>query len=731
MSLLNRWVIPGLTAVGLVAAISLISETGKIEKDLTTRSQALLDEKGMDWASIVFSGRDGVLQGTAPETGMSQSTIDQLQELWGVRVVTDETELLPEQKPFTWGLERRAGALSMFGYLPYDLVETTPTRLADATGGLEVATNAEAARGAPADIARAVDLSGQMLKLLPDGKAMLVDDRLTIDGNLEDGNREHYNAFADLQDLAGNAGLDGITLDFGVRKPLPPTEAPYSWALTRKDKALGMFGYLPEAALETMPAKVAGIIKEADLTLQIEAARGEPKGLWEVIDISARLLAKLPDAKADLLGRKLTISGYLEDGNRDHMALFDTISAQVAGIAIDGIEFDFQIERPLPPVVSPFTWGLSREGNTLAMSGFLTEPLLQQVPEKAAGLLKDGDFASSVLVARGAPDGLLAATDFSASILKQLPAGKAMLSDKILTISGALEDGNDDHVALYQKLKKQIARAKLGDVSLDWQIVEPKKPMPKVNGFTIRRTEAGVDLTGAVPSEKVRKSLLELARRKFGIAGVTSDLEVWTRGGIAGLRNRDYTRLTQTALQAVSRLGSGEATLGEAGLSLKGGAYYDGALEQVQQLLAKNMPRGMELQSELAVAEPGEAVDADRCQVLLKTALEQNTILFDSGRASISSDSFGLLDGLIYTARRCPDSRLQIEGHTDDVGDDATNQLLSERRAASVLGYLVGAGLAEERLEAIGYGETRPVADNATREGKAKNRRIEFLILAQ
>jgi outer membrane protein OmpA-like peptidoglycan-associated protein len=70
--------------------------------------------------------------------------------------------------------------------------------------------------------------------------------------------------------------------------------------------------------------------------------------------------------------------------------------------------------------------------------------------------------------------------------------------------------------------------------------------------------------------------------------------------------------------------------------------------------------------------------------------------------------------------------RLRIEGHTDDVGADEFNQKLSQDRADSVRTYLVGKGIAEDRLEAVGYGETKPVQDNKTSAGRAANRRTEF-----
>ena len=90
--------------------------------------------------------------------------------------------------------------------------------------------------------------------------------------------------------------------------------------------------------------------------------------------------------------------------------------------------------------------------------------------------------------------------------------------------------------------------------------------------------------------------------------------------------------------------------------------------------------------------------------------------------------SAGLLDRLIETALRCPNANIEIAGHTDSDGDDAANQELSEKRAQAVADYLVKAGLPATRFSAVGYGETQPVAGNDSGEGKAQNRRIDFVV---
>ena len=106
-------------------------------------------------------------------------------------------------------------------------------------------------------------------------------------------------------------------------------------------------------------------------------------------------------------------------------------------------------------------------------------------------------------------------------------------------------------------------------------------------------------------------------------------------------------------------------------------------------------------------------------------------IYFATSSAKILPKSFPVLNEAVAAMLRYDTLRVQVEGHTDDTGPDDANQKLSEERAASVRQHLVAKGVAAERVTSVGYGETRPVGDNKTNEGRAQNRRIEFRITTQ
>jgi OOP family OmpA-OmpF porin len=125
---------------------------------------------------------------------------------------------------------------------------------------------------------------------------------------------------------------------------------------------------------------------------------------------------------------------------------------------------------------------------------------------------------------------------------------------------------------------------------------------------------------------------------------------------------------------------------------------------------------------------PAPATDAK--PVLKKDKLEiPGQIVFESGKAILKPESEAGINQLKQYLDETPRvTKLRIEGHTDNVGSPESNEVLSGQRALAIKAALIAKGIAKERLLAVGFGQTKPLADNATEEGKAKNRRTEFRI---
>lgn len=123
----------------------------------------------------------------------------------------------------------------------------------------------------------------------------------------------------------------------------------------------------------------------------------------------------------------------------------------------------------------------------------------------------------------------------------------------------------------------------------------------------------------------------------------------------------------------------------------------------------------------------GTKVDAKGCEVMAKV-ISLSGILFHTNSAELRSESIAVLNATADTLNANKGVNVEIAGHTDDQGDATYNQNLSQQRAETVRSYLNSRGVDNARLSASGYGETQPVADNSTSEGRAQNRRVELRV---
>ncbi|MEO5829156.1 MAG: OmpA family protein, partial [Rhodanobacter sp.] len=128
------------------------------------------------------------------------------------------------------------------------------------------------------------------------------------------------------------------------------------------------------------------------------------------------------------------------------------------------------------------------------------------------------------------------------------------------------------------------------------------------------------------------------------------------------------------------------------------------------------------------VAAMAQAVTANQ----LRDELDKNGFItlhvnFDTGTAVLKPDDLATVQQIAIMMKAAPTLKLHVEGHTYNVGDAVSNKILSEARAKSVMDAIEQAGVAAERLGAAGFGQERPVADNRSEEGRAKNRRVELV----
>lgn len=122
--------------------------------------------------------------------------------------------------------------------------------------------------------------------------------------------------------------------------------------------------------------------------------------------------------------------------------------------------------------------------------------------------------------------------------------------------------------------------------------------------------------------------------------------------------------------------------------------------------------------------------EAGSCQEQIDTYLRKERMTFKPGKAEIADSSMHMLGMLAMIVRTCPNP-MEIAAHTDGQGDAEINLALSQRRADVVARHLVRHGVMPQKIRAVGYGESQPVGDNATEDGRRDNRRIELRVLGE
>jgi OOP family OmpA-OmpF porin len=428
-------------------------------------------------------------------------------------------------------------------------------------------------------------------------------------------------------------------------------------------------------------------------------------------DLGARSTAALKDAvldktKVSVEGRDVAIAAdaFSDAGRRTAVASVE---------AVPGVRL-VNDETRLVPEAKPFVWSAERDVVRVTLSGSAPLPSVKgKLSDAARSALGGVEVADQMNLARGAPLRFEAAALLLIDQIARLKDGKISISDTGVTLSGmARELGGREAIAAALKNLPEGFSVAANDVKAPPYVFQAYKDPVAVT----------LTLSGNVPDNNVHAAIAQAASRKFFSEKVVDNLKP-SIGAPSG-----FAAAVVPALGALSRLSTGTLVVSDREVKLSGDALYDAAAAQIRAGLGKDFPQNFQFKPDISVKPASAPVDPTVCQQLFADLLGKAKVRFESGQASIDPDSTGLLDRLVEIALRCPTSNIEVGGHTDTDGEDATNQALSEKRAQAVVDYLVKAGLPASRFTAVGYGSTQPVATNDTDDGKAQNRRIEFLV---
>lgn len=305
-------------------------------------------------------------------------------------------------------------------------------------------------------------------------------------------------------------------------------------------------------------------------------------------------------------------------------------------------------------------------------------------------------------------------------------------SGRDITLSGTVDTDSDS-----QMIEQNIAALTgVRAVNNEIEVLDVAKgSSPNTGRLQIDYDGQYIALTGTVKDESIKSQLLDAASGIVGPSKVAEDLalnEASSQASIAPIMR---------ALPLLSDLEFAQLLAEGGRIVLQGYTSNPSIKSMIENRLADQLSDDVELISMIEAPQVDDAPDntddshqrplaeqVKSCQTLFDDVMRKEKINFGTASDVINPDSQPLLQQLADLSIACPDVKIEIEGHTDTRGAAEMNRALSQRRADAVKTSLIRLGVEKQRLSAIGYGETRPIASEATADGLQKNRRIEFTI---
>lgn len=708
----SYWLL-GLVPIALLSWIAVQFEHENIQDDLATRARMALHRAGHTWAEPVFAGRDGAVAGKALDDNDAGRALTSVRSVWGVRVADDESGLVDRVDRFTWAATSRGdGRIELKGFVPTDELRSAVVGNARSLfPESEIVDQMKIARGAPD---RDLWLTGAKFSLrqlaqLKRGSAELNALDLSIVGQAASSPnyRRVKTALASDMPKGVKLKLDKVT---------PPVAAPYRWAAKAEGGRVILSGYMPsDNERQKTQNRVKALFHDTRLEDASEIAVGEPDGFATTVEIVLEQLAALNSGDADLKGKDLVFRGEAADE--------PTATAVRRKLRL-GVPQHFKVieqirypRQEAPASGSGYVMAVEHEGGTVEVSGMVPSAAARAAfVDAVKGRFPNTDVNDRTQIVEGAPEGWQQCVVAGLAALPKLKTGKSVLNDRTLTVTGTTDD-----YGLAQTLPADVKAASGQTCEAITNIAFTGKFKTDLT-WTARRDQGGlVTLEGEVPDEATRNRILDTAHDLF------AGMSISDRMRIVGAPPEPWLSAARTGLTELSHLRRGEVSIDGKELMLKGAADSERTANEVRQAIAANVPGGFTGRHQIEILS-GDERAADSCQVLMREASAAGTINFERASADLTRDSATTLRELAKIANQCPRFRIEIEGHTDAEGTDERNQRLSDRRAASVASFLAKQGVEASRLVTVGYGATRPIADNSTAEGRARNRRIEFTV---
>jgi OOP family OmpA-OmpF porin len=515
---------------------------------------------------------------------------------------------------------------------------------------------------------------------------------------------------------------DRVVNQVGIELRDTATAPRFSLDMLRNGDGIQIIGLVPGAngGAEIAEA-IEGIADGAEVTDMVETADWPAPDTWiSALGYGLRALRQLPRSKVTVYADRVEVEAISDSPEEQADWLAELERARPAGV-----EVVLDISAPRP-VFSPFTFRavLDADGLRFETCAADTERAQERILAFAREAGVTGEIACPIGLGVPSPSWAQAVTT-GVGALMQLDGGTITFTDADVALVAAQGTGQDAFDRVIGELDAALPEV----FSLQGVLPEPENAAAgPARFFATLDPEDGLSLRGRLPEGQVGQSVAAFAVSIYG----RDRTDLATRA-VPDLPQRWAIR-AMAGLRALSQLHEGQLTLEPETLRITGRTGDQELRSNLTRQLTEELGPGTDFQLDIRYDEELDPVASlptpEECVADIEAVQADAKIVFEPGSVEISEEAGEILDRIAGILPDCAHVEMEIGGHTDSQGREEMNLGLSQSRADAVLNGLLARGVLISNLTARGYGESRPIADNGTEEGRERNRRIEFRLMA-
>ena len=537
-----------------------------------------------------------------------------------------------------------------------------------------------------------------------------------------------FNALHIARKMVDDARIvDGTTVQ--PSEPLAPPR--YSIEILRNDEGITLIGLVPQAMdRDAMLNEIQALAEGNEVTDLLQAAQYPAPDNWEsAVHHGLNVLARLPRSKISIASGRVDITA-ITDSAEEKSRLETQLAAMQRRPSGRGLMVTYDISAPRP-VIAPFTLRFVIDEAGARFDACSADTPRARSRILAAAVAAGAEGTVDCTLGLGVPT-----TEWGEAAVQAISAvaafggGSVTFSDADVTLVALETTGQAAFDRIVGELESNLPNV------FSLHSIKPEPPEEQEGEgneppeFTATRSPEGqVQLRGRLNNAMVRETVESFAKARFGVESVYTATRIdedladgWPVRVLAGLR-------------ALSELDSGSAVVTETFVTLRGRTGNPDAQAEIARLLGEKLGNSQQFSLDVTYLEELDPIAAlpspEECVEQVNAILSETKITFEPGSSDLSGSAAGVINDIADILKACRevDMEIEIAGHTDSQGREQMNLELSQGRAESVLEALVARRVLTSGIAARGYGETEPVADNDTEEGREANRRIEFRLL--